>query len=186
MTEPSLHPSGVGGLGSKLRDHPRRRQAIVDVRQSHPQHVVEHVESTARHYALVERAITWGWSPERVIVLDEDQGQSGQSIATRLGFQRLLAEVSLDHVGLIRGLELRRLARSNKDWHPLLELWAIFGTLLADAEGLDDPMDDTDRLRLGLRGMMNEAERSLLKGRLHEGRRNKAKRGDRLDHPPMG
>jgi hypothetical protein len=114
MTEPSLNPSGVGGIGSKLRDHHLRRQAIVYVRQSHPQQVVENVESTARQYALVERAIAWGWSPERVIVIDEDQGQSGQSIATRLGFQRLLAEVSLDHVGLILGLELSRLPARTK------------------------------------------------------------------------
>ena len=135
---------------------------------------------------MVERAIAWGWSPERVIVIDEDQGQSGQSIATRLGFQRLLAEVSLDHVGLMLGLELSRLARSHKDWHQLLELCAIFGTLLADADGLYDPTDDHDRLLLGLRGMMNEAERSMLKGRMHEGRRNKAQRGDLLHHPPMG
>src|SRR6266508_1755423 len=154
MIESALHPSGVGGIGSKLRDHHLRRQAIVYVRQSHPQH-------------LVERAIAWGWSPERVIVIDEEQGQSGQSIATRWGFQRLLAEVSLDHVGLILGLELSRLARSNQDWHQLLELCAIFGTLLADADGLYDPTDDNDRLLLGLRGMMNEAALSILKGRMH-------------------
>jgi DNA invertase Pin-like site-specific DNA recombinase len=159
---------------------------MVYVRQSHPQQVIEHVESTARQYALVERAIAYGWLPERVIVIDEDQGQSGQSIATRLGFQRLLAEVSLDHVGLILGLELSRLARSNKDWHQLLELCAIFGTLLADADGLYDPTDYNDRLLLGLRGMMNEAELYILKGRMHEGRRNKAKRGELLNHPPMG
>jgi DNA invertase Pin-like site-specific DNA recombinase len=159
---------------------------MVYVRQSHPQQVVEHVESTARQYALVDRAIAYGWSPERVIVIDEDQGQSGQSMATRLGFQRLLAEVSLDHVGLILGLELSRLARSNKDWHQLLELCAIFRTLLADADGLYDPTDYNDRLLLGLRGMMNEAELYILKGRMHEGRRNKAQRGDLLNHPPMG
>jgi DNA invertase Pin-like site-specific DNA recombinase len=94
MTEQALTPIGVRGLGPKLHDHHLRRQAMVYVRQSHPQQVVEHVESTARQYALVERAIAYGWSPERVIVIDEDQGQSGQSIATRLGFQRLLAEVS--------------------------------------------------------------------------------------------
>jgi len=135
---------------------------------------------------LVERAVAWGWSPERVIVIDEDQGQSGQSIATRLGFQRVLAEVSLDHVGLMLGLELSRLARSNKAWHQLLERCAIFGPLLADADGLYDPTDDHDRLLLGLRGMMNDAERSMLKGRMHEGRRNKAQRGDLLPHPPMG
>jgi DNA invertase Pin-like site-specific DNA recombinase len=159
---------------------------MVYVRQSHPQQVIDHVESTARQYALVERAAAWGWSPDRVIVIDEDQGQSGQSIATRLGFQRLLAEVSLDHVGLILGLELSRLARSNKDWHQLLELCALFGTLLADADGLYDPTDYNDRLLLGLRGMMNEAELYILKGRLHAGRLNKAKRAALLNHPPMG
>jgi Resolvase, N terminal domain len=130
MTEQTLTPIGTRGLESKLHDHHLRRQAIVYVRQSHPQQVVEYVESTARQYALAERAIAYGWAPERVIVIDEDQGQSGQSMATRLGFQRLLAEVSLDHVGLILGLELSRLARSNKDWHQLLELCAIFRTLL--------------------------------------------------------
>lgn len=186
MTEHAVKPIGVGGIGSKLHDHHLRRQAMVYVRQSHPQQVIEHVESTARQYALAERAIAWGWSPERVIVIDEDQGQSGQSMATRLGFQRLLAEVSLDHVGLILGLELSRWARSNKDWHQLLELCAIFRTLLADADGLYDPTDYNDRLLLGLRGMMNEAELSILKGRMHEGRRNKAKRGELLNHPPLG
>jgi DNA invertase Pin-like site-specific DNA recombinase len=186
MIEPTRQPIERGITRAKLQDHHLRRQAMVYVRQSHPQQVIDHVESTARQYALVERATAWGWAPDRVIVIDEDQGQSGQSIATRLGFQRLLAEVSLDHVGLIRGLELSRLARSNKDWHQLLELCALFGTLLADADGLYDPTDYNDRLLLGLRGMMNEAELYILKGRLHEGRLNKAKRGELLNHPPMG
>jgi DNA invertase Pin-like site-specific DNA recombinase len=156
------------------------------VRQSDPQQVIEHVESTARQYALVDRAVALGWSRDRVVVIDEDQGQSGQSMVTRLGFQRVLAEVSLDHVGLILGLEMSRLARSNKDWHQLLELCASFRTVLADAEGLYDPTDYNDRLLLGLRGMMSEAELSLMKGRLLEGRRHKARRGERLNHPPMG
>lgn len=186
MTEPMLHPSGTSGIGAKLHDYHLRRLAVVYVRQSHPQQVVEHVESTARQYALVERASTWGWPRERVLVIDEDQGQSGQSMVTRLGFQRLLAEVSLDHVGLILALERSRLARSNKDWHQLLELCAIFRTLLADADGLYDPTDYNDRLLLGLRGMMNEAELYILKGRMHEGRRNKARRGELLNHPPLG
>jgi len=94
MTEQALQPVGRSGVGSKLQEHHLRRQAMVYVRQSHPQQVVAHVESTARQYALVERAVAYGWLPERVIVIDEDQGQSGQSIVTRLGFQRLLAEVS--------------------------------------------------------------------------------------------
>ena len=186
MREPIRQSIDVSGTGSKLRDHHLRRLAMVYVRQSHPQQVIDHVESTARQYALVERATAWGWAADRVIVIDEDQGQSGQSIATRLGFQRLLAEVSLDHVGLILGLELSRLARSSKDWHQLLELCALFGTLLADADGLYDPTDYNDRLLLGLRGMMNEAELYILKGRMHEGRRNKAKRAELLNHPPMG
>jgi DNA invertase Pin-like site-specific DNA recombinase len=109
---------------------------MVYVRQSHPQQVAEHVESTARQYALVDRAIAWGWPRDRVVVMDEDQGQSGQSMVTRLGLQRLLAEVSLEHVGLILGLEMSRLARSNKDWPQRLALCAIFRTLLADADGL--------------------------------------------------
>jgi DNA invertase Pin-like site-specific DNA recombinase len=94
----------------------------------------------------VDRAVALGWPRARVVVMDEDQGQSGQSMVTRLGFQRLLAAVSLDHVGLILGLEMRRLARSNKDWHQLLELCALFRTLLADADGLYDPMDSNNRL----------------------------------------
>ena len=127
MIEQALRP--IGGVAPKLHDHHLRRQAIVYVRQSHPQQVLHHVESTARQYGLVDRAVTWGWTRDRVVVIDEDQGQSGQSMVTRLGFQRLLAEVSLDHVGLILGLEMSRLARSNKDWHQLLELCAIFRTL---------------------------------------------------------
>ena len=184
MTEQALRP--IGGLVPKLQDHHLRRQAIVYVRQSHPQQVIDHVESTARQYGLVDRAVTWGWARDRVVVIDEDQGQSGQSMVTRLGFQRLLAEVSLDHVGLILGLEMSRLARSNKDWHQLLELCAIFRTLLADADGLYDPTDSNDRLLLGLRGMMSEAELYIMKGRLLEGRRNKAQRGDLLTEPPLG
>src|SRR5256886_6689446 len=186
MTEPALQPRGVRGVASKLHDYHLQRLALVYVRQSHPQQVIEHVESTARQYALVDRAVALGWSRDRVVVIDEDQGQSGQSMVTRLGFQRVLAEVSLDHVGLILGLEMSRLARSNKDWHQLLELCAIFRTLLADADGLYDPTDYNDRLLLGLRGMMSEAELYLMKGRMLEGMRNKARRGELLNHPPMG
>jgi DNA invertase Pin-like site-specific DNA recombinase len=186
MMESALHPRGVRGVASKLHDDHLQRLAIVYVRQSHPQQVVEHVESTARPYALVDRAIALGWSRERVVIIDEDQGHSGQSMVTRVGFQRLVAEVSLDHVGLILGLEMRRLARSNKDWPHLLERCAIFRTLLADADGLYDPTDDHARLLLGLRGMMSAAELYLMKGRMLEGMRHKARRGELLNHPPMG
>ena len=184
MTERRLQPSG-GGL-AKIQAYHHTRQALVYGRQSRPQQVAEHVESTARQYALVDRAVALGWSPERLLVIDEAQGQSGQSMATRRGFQRLLAEVGLDHVGLILGLEMSRLARSNKDWHHWLELCALFRTLLADAEGLYDPTDYNDRLLLGLRGLMSEAELYLLKGRLLEARQHKARRGDLLNHPPIG
>ena len=134
----------------KLRDWHLDRGAIVYVRQSTPQQVNDHQESTARQYALAGRAVDLGWSAERVLVIDEDLGRSGQSVEGRLGFQRLLAEVALDRVGLILGLEMSRLARSNKDWHHLLELCARFRTLLADADGLYDPTDHNDRLLLGL------------------------------------
>ena len=127
MTEQALR--SIGGVTPKRQDHHLRRPAIVYGRQSHPQQVLDHVESTARQYGLVDRAVTWGWVRARLIVIDEDQGPSGQSLVTRGGFQRLLAEVSLDHVGLILGLEMSRVARSNKDWHQLLELCAMFRTL---------------------------------------------------------
>src|SRR5437016_12468695 len=128
MTEPTLQSRGVRGVASKLHDYHLQRLAIVYVRQSHPQQVVEHVESTARQYALVDRAVALGWSRDRVVVIDEDQGQSGQSMVTRLGVQRVLAEVSLDHVGLILGRETTRLARSNEGWHHLLHVVAVFRT----------------------------------------------------------
>jgi DNA invertase Pin-like site-specific DNA recombinase len=119
-------------------------------------------------------------------VIDDDQGVSGKSIEGRLGFQRLLAEVGLDHVCLILGLEMSRLARSCKDWHQLWELCAIFRTLLADQDGLYDPAEFNDRLLLGLKGTMCEAELHILKGRMFQGRLNKADRGELLTHPPIG
>jgi len=184
MSELTLSTQAV--IPSKLKDCHLARQAIVYVRQSSPRQVAEHRESTARQYALAERAAKLGWPADRVTVIDDDQGQSGRSIAMRLGFQRLLAEVGLDHVGIIFGLEMSRLARSNKDWHQLLELCAVFGTLLADADGLYDPTDYNDRLLLGLQGMMSEAELHILKSRMLEGLRNKARRGELLNHPPIG
>jgi len=125
--------------------------AIVYVRQSSPQQVLEHRESAALQYDLRRRATALGWPADRVIVIDEDQGRSGQTAEGRLGFQRLLAEVSLDHVGIILAIEMSRLARSCKDWHQLLELCAIFQTILADQDGLYDPGQYNDRLLLGLK-----------------------------------
>lgn len=170
----------------KLKAWHLDRSAIVYVRQSTPQQVLDHKESTARQYALVDRAVALGWSRERVTVIDDDLGKSGQSIEGRPGFQRLLAEVALDRVGLILGLEMSRLARSCKDWHQLLELCARFRVLLADAEGVYDPTEHSDRLVLGLHGMMNEAELHVLKARMYQGKLNKARRGELFSTPPIG
>ncbi len=170
----------------KISDEHLRRQAIVYVRQSTQQQVLEHRESTARQYALADRAVALGWPRVAVEVIDEDQGHSGSSAAGRGGFQRLLSEVSSDRVGLILGLEMSRLARSCKDWHALLELCAIYRTLLADADGLYDPSNYNDRLLLGLKGTMSEAELHILKSRLQQGMWNKAERGEVLNHAPLG
>jgi DNA invertase Pin-like site-specific DNA recombinase len=170
----------------KITDEQLRRLAIVYVRQSTQQQVLEHRESTARQYALADRAVALGWPAAAVEVIDEDQGQSGSSAEGRNGFQRLLAEVSSDRVGLILGLEMSRLTRSCKDWHALLELCAIYRTLLADTDGLYDPSQYNDRLLLGLKGTMSEAELHILKSRLQQGMWNKAKRGEMLNHAPTG
>jgi DNA invertase Pin-like site-specific DNA recombinase/DNA-binding transcriptional MerR regulator len=170
----------------KLRSWHLDRSAFVYVRQSTPQQVIDHQESTARQYALSSRAVALGWSRDRVTTIDDDLGRSGQSIEGRPGFQRLLAEVALDHVGVILGLEMSRLARSNRDWHQLLELCARFRVLLADAEAIYDPTDHNDRLLLGLHGMMSEAELHVLKERMYQGKLNKARRGALMGVPPIG
>ena len=175
-----------GPRSEKISDEHLHRRAIVYVRQSTQQQVLEHRESTARQYALVDRAVALGWPRSAVEVIDEDQGISGSSIEGRSGFQRLLTEVAADRVGVILGLEMSRLARSCKDWHALLELCSIYRTLLADADGLYDPSQYNDRLLLGLKGTMSEAELHILKSRLQQGMWNKAERGAVLNHPPIG
>jgi DNA invertase Pin-like site-specific DNA recombinase len=170
----------------KLQPWHRQRTAVVYVRQSTPQQVAEHQESTARQYALVDRAVALGWPSEHIVIIDDDLGISGQTAEGRLGFQRLLAEVALDHVGLILGLEMSRLARSCKDWHNLLELCGRFRTLLGDADALYDPTDYNDRLLLGLTGIMSEAELHILKERMYQGKLNKARRGELSQLPPIG
>jgi len=178
MSEPLRSP--------KLRPWHLDRAAIVYVRQSTPQQVLDHQESTARQYALADRAVALGWPRDRVVTIDDDLGKSGQSIEGRPGFQRLLAEVALDHVGLILGLEMSRLARCCKDWHHLLELCGRYRVLLADADGVYDPTEYSDRLLLGLHGVMNEAELHVLKQRMYQGKLNKARRGELLSTPPIG
>jgi DNA invertase Pin-like site-specific DNA recombinase len=133
-------------LGSKVCDRHLDRLAVVYVRQSTRQQVLDHGESTRLQYALVERAVGLGWPVSRVMVIDEDLGKSGASTAGRAGFQRLVTEITMGHVGLVLGIEMSRLARSGADWYQLLELCALSGTLLADADGIYEPVDYNDRL----------------------------------------
>jgi DNA invertase Pin-like site-specific DNA recombinase len=146
------------------------RLAVVYVRQSTAQQVLEHNESTRLQYGLATRARALGWPEERVLVIDDDLGKSGVSAQGRVGFQRLVSEVSLDHVGIVLGVEMSRLARCSKDWHQLLEICALFGTLISDLDGVYDPAAFNDRLLLGLKGTMSEAELHLLKQRMHQGK----------------
>lgn len=184
---PNKVPVQVGQWRSpKIRPWHLDRLAIVYVRQSSPQQVAENRESTLRQYALVDRAVELGWPADRVIVIDDDQAKSGATVEGRLGFQRLLAEVGLDHVGLILGIEMSRLARSCKDWHQLIELCAVFRTLLTDPDGVYDPTDYNDRLLLGLTGIMSEAELHVLRNRMRQGLLNKVRRGEVFHEPPTG
>jgi len=167
---------------TKIQDHHLTRLAIVYVRQSTPRQVIDHRESTALQYNLAERAQQYGWPKDRVLIIDDDQGQSGRSADCRLGFQRLLAEVGLNHVGLVLGIEMSRLTRSCKDWYNLIELCALFGCLLADQDGLYDPRDPNDRLLLGVKGTLSEAEWHLIQNRMQQGSLNKARRGELEKH----
>lgn len=154
-----------------------QRLAYLYIRQSSLRQVLENTESTARQYGLREQAVALGWPIERIVVIDGDQGQSGASAADRAGFQTLVAEVGLGHVGIVLGLEVSRLARNNSDWHRLLELCALTQTLILDEDGVYDPSAFNDRLLLGLKGTMSEAELHVLKARLRGGVLHKASRG---------
>ena len=171
---------------SKLTDKHRSRLCVVYVRQSSYAQVERNRESTARQYDLVARAVELGWPREAVLVIDEDLGLSGSGTAHRAGFARLAAEVGLGHVGVILSIEVSRLARSNADWYRLLDLCALTGTLIADTDGVYDPADYSDRLGLGLKGTIAEAELHVLKARLHGGIRNKAARGELRTALPVG
>jgi DNA invertase Pin-like site-specific DNA recombinase len=186
MTDGDLVPHRGGLVPEKIHRQHRERLAIVYIRQSTSQQVERHRESTRLQYALVDRAYQFGWPRETIVVIDDDLGRTGTTIEGRLGFQRLIAEVSLGHVGLVLGIETSRLARSCRDWHQLLELCALFDTLIADTDGVYDPANYNDRLVLGLKGTMSEAELHILKARMLEGRRAKARRGELGKPVPMG
>jgi DNA invertase Pin-like site-specific DNA recombinase len=161
------------------------RLAYLYVRQSTLRQVLENTESTKRQYALRERAVALGWPSERVVVIDRDQGLSGAD-SDREGFQQLVAAVGLGEVGVVLGLEVSRLARSSADWHRLLEICALSDTLILDEDGLYDPAHFNDRLLLGLKGTMSEAELHVLRARLLGGQRAKAARGELKMKLPVG
>ena len=163
-----------------------KRNAYLYIRQSTLRQVIENSESTKRQYALRQKAVALGWSEDRIIVIDNDLGQSGASAADREGFQQLVTEVSLGRAGIVLGLEVSRLARNSTDWHRLLEICALTDALILDEDGVYDPAHFNDRLLLGLKGTMSEAELHVLRARLRGGILNKAHRGELLIRPPIG
>src|SRR5215831_12451485 len=167
-----------GMASSKITLRHLERLAIVYVRQSHYMQSVNHPESTRVQYSLADHAVTLGWPRERVLVIDDDQGHTATTSAGRPGFQRLVAEVGLGHVGIIVGFQMSRLARSCSDWYQLLEVCALFGTLLCDFDGVYDPNNYNDRLVLGLKGTISEAELHLITQRMHAAKLAKAQRGE--------
>jgi DNA invertase Pin-like site-specific DNA recombinase len=163
-----------------------KRNAYLYIRQSTPRQVLENTESTKRQYALRQRATALGWHPDRIVVIDGDLGQSGSSAADREGFQELVGEVGMGHAGLVIGLEVSRLARNSSDWHRLLEICALTDTLILDEDGLYDPTHFNDRLLLGLKGAMSEAELHVMQARMRGALLAKARRGELRVPLPVG
>jgi DNA invertase Pin-like site-specific DNA recombinase len=176
----------TSNIQSKVQARHLNRNAYLYVRQSSLRQVFENSESTKRQYDLRQRAIALGWPIEQVVIIDSDQGQSGKFSADRAGFQRLVTEVGLGHAGIVMGLEVSRLARNSSDWHRLLEICALTDTLVLDDDGLYDPAHFNDRLLLGLKGTMSEAELHVLRARLRGGIINKARRGELEMRLPVG
>lgn len=175
-------------MNALLKVQPRHleRDAYLYIRQSSMRQVIENVESTRRQYALRGRATALGWRDEQIIVVDDDQGESGASASWREGFQRLVSDVGLGRAGIVMGLEVSRLARNNADWHRLLEICALADTLILDEDGVYDPASFNDRLLLGLKGTMSEAELHVIKARLRGGILNKVRRGEYRCPLPTG
>jgi len=170
----------------KVTSEHLKRDAFLYIRQSSLRQVMENTESTKRQYALRDRAVALGWPMERIHIIDSDQGVSGSGSQSRDGFQRLVGEVANNHAGIVLGLEVSRLARNNTDWHHLIEVAALTNTLILDEDGIYDPAYFNDRLLLGLKGAMSEAELHVLKARLQGGIQSKARRGE-LEMPlPIG
>src|SRR3974390_378017 len=171
---------------AKITASHHSRQAIFYLRQSSPAQVENNRESTERQYALATKARELGWPDERIVVIDEDLGLSGSGSVARSGFARLTSEVALARVGLVLGLEVSRLARNNAEWYRLIDLAGLTDTLIGDGDGLYHPAVFNDRLLLGLKGTMSEAELHILRARLNGGIRNKAARGELRRGLPVG
>lgn len=177
---------GAERLRSKVSIHHLERGAYVYVRQSTQKQVRDNHAGQENQYALLERAVELGWREERVRVIDDDQGISARSAGGRDGFKELVGEVSLGHAGIVLAYEASRLARNNADWYALLDVAAVRGTLIADSDGVYDPADYNDRLLLGLRGMMSEAELHLFRLRLEAGRQRQIEQGTYRQILPTG
>lgn len=171
---------------AKIQPKHLNRQAVVYLRQSSNKQVMQNQESAANQRALRERLLELGWRKEQVRIIDDDQGQSAKHADGRLGFQNLVADVGLGRIGMVMGYEVSRLSRNCADWHRLLELCAMFDTLIGDSDGIYHPYDFNDRLLLGLKGTMSAAELHSLRLRLDAGRMSKAKRGELVQHLPTG
>jgi DNA invertase Pin-like site-specific DNA recombinase len=186
MDKNTLAVGMLNAGSSKVTAMHLKRDAFLYIRQSTLRQVQQNTESTQRQYALQQRALALGWAMERVHVIDCDLGHSGASTVDREGFQQLVAEVSMGHAGIVLGLEVSRLARNSADWQRLLELCALTDTLILDEDGLYDCNDFNDRLLLGLKGTMSEAELHFLRARLRGGLLNKARRGELASPLPVG
>src|ERR1051325_2624150 len=173
-------------MNSKITEQHRSRPAYIYVRQSTNAQVLHHQESTERQYALRTMALELGWSESAIRTLDRDLGMTGTEMTRREDFKTLVADVSMGQVGAVFALEVSRLARSNLDWHRLLELCALTATLVIDEDGCYDPSDFNDGLLLGLKGTMAQAELNFLHARLQGGKLNKAKKGELRFPVPMG
>jgi DNA invertase Pin-like site-specific DNA recombinase len=176
----------TGTAHEKVTTSHLKRNAYLYIRQSTLRQVFENTESTIRQYDLRQRAVALGWSVERIMVIDTDLGHSAATAADREGFQKLVTEVSLGKAGIVLGLEVSRLARNSTDWHRLLEICALTDTLILDEDGIYDPSHFNDRLLLGLKGTMSEAELHVIRARLQGGILNKARRGELQCPLPVG
>src|SRR4051812_48227982 len=173
-------------VSPKIEPRHQRLQAVVYVRQSTPKQVQCHQESTRRQYQLADQARRMGWAASRILVIDEDLGLSGAGSLQRAGFQRLVASIGLGEVGLILVTEVSRLSRCNSDWHRVIELCALFRTLIADEDGVYGPRDPNDLLLLGVKGTLFAAELHILRARMRGNLLNKARRGELALRLPVG